>query len=305
MNKSATACRIGIGGWEHEVLDHCFYPSAGLDSLEKLACYSGVFDTVEVRATFWDDTLTEAEARKWIQAVRENQRFTFNVKLHSSFTHRKSIKPNVTRIVRGLLHGLLSADRLGTMLMQFPYSFTNTHASRLHLVRLAEVFAGYPIHVEFRHDSWNHTQTWDLLQEHSLALASTDLPHVRQLMPYASAATGDRAYLRLHGRNEKGWLLNGLYTRYDYLYNDRELREIRRRLDALSQKSSDITVIFNNTTKGKAVANALCLMSALREGSQITVPAATLREFPYLQEVAEAANSDQMVLGIGRYRQAM
>ena len=305
MNKTATAFSIGIGGWEHEVLDQCFYPSPGMDSLEKLAFYSGVFDTVEVRASFWDDTLTDDDARKWIQAVRENRLFTFNVKLHSSFTHRKTIKPNATRAVRSLLHTLLSADRLGTLLMQVPYSFTNTHANRQHLIRLAEVFAGYPMHVEFRHDSWNHDQTRDLLQEHALGLASTDLPHVRQLMPYAPALTGGSAYLRLHGRNEKGWLLNGMDARYDYLYNERELREIKRRLDALSRKSSAVTIIFNNTTKGKAVANALSLISALREGTRIAMPAATLKTFPHLQEVTTVVDTDQMVLGIGRYRQAM
>ena len=304
MNKGAAVYSIGIGGWEHDSLDRCFYPSPGMGSVDKLAYYSRVFDTVEVRASFWDDTLSDEDARKWIHAVRENRRFTFTVKLHSSFTHRKTIRPNVSRAVRGLLHALLSADRLGTLLMQFPYSFTNTHANRLHLIRLAEVFAGYPVHVEFRHDSWNDAQTWDLLQEHSLGLASTDLPHVKQLMPYAPAIT-DHAYLRLHGRNEKGWLLNGMDARYDYLYNERELREIKRRLDALSRKSRSVTIIFNNTTKAKAVANALSLISTLHEARQIDMPAATLKAFPHLQEVAGVVDSDQMVLGIARYRQAM
>ncbi len=305
MNKVPAVFRIGIGGWEHDILDHCFYPSPGIDSLKKLTYYSGVFDTVEARAPFWDDTLTEDDAGKWIQAVRSNRRFTFNVKLHSSFTHRKEIKANIARNVRGLLHALLSADRLGTLLMQFPYSFTNTHAHRLHLAKLAEVFAGYPIHVEFRHDSWNQDQTWELLEEHSLGLSNIDLPHVKQLMPYTSVTPGDRAYLRLHGRNEKGWLLGGLDARYDYLYNERELKEIRRRLDTLSRRTGDVTVIFNNTTKGKAVPNALNLVALLHEGGRISVPAAALRAFPHLQDVSSVACSDQMVLGIGQYRQAM
>ena len=305
MNNAATTYRIGIGGWEHDVLDQCLYPSPGMDSSEKLACYSAVFDTVEVRATFWDDTLAEDDAHKWVQAVRDNRRFIFNVKLHSSFTHKNSIKPGVTRNVRGVLHTLFSADRLGTLLMQFPYSFTNTHANRMHLVKLADVFAGYPIHVEFRHDSWNQAQTWDLLREYSLGLACPDLPRVRQLMPYTPVATDNHAYLRLHGRNEKGWLLNGMDARYDYLYNEKELREIRKRLEALSRKANDLTIIFNNTTKGKAVANALALMAALSQGNQVPVPMATMKSFPHLQDVADNIDSGQMVLGIGRYRRAM
>ncbi|HCV43184.1 MAG TPA: hypothetical protein DGH68_06845, partial [Bacteroidetes bacterium] len=112
MNKATTI--IGIGGWEHDILDQCFYPAKHMDSLRKLAYYSRVFDTVEVRAAFWDDTLTAEDAQRWIQAVRENRRFTFNVKLHSSFTHKKLIKPNTSRNIRSLLHELLKADRLGT-----------------------------------------------------------------------------------------------------------------------------------------------------------------------------------------------
>ena len=94
-------------------------------------------------------------------------------------------------------------------------------------------------------------------------------------------------------------------ARYDYLYNEKELREIRKRLEALSRKANDLTIIFNNTTKGKAVANALALMAALSQGNQVPVPMATLKSFPHLREVADNIDSGQMVLGIGRYRRAM
>ena len=203
MNKPGVTYSIGIGGWEHGVFDECFYPPKSVDSFSKLSYYARVFDTVEVRATFWDDSLTGEDATKWIQAVADNKRFTFNVKLHSSFTHKKTIKPQVTRNVRSLLHALLKADRLGTLLIQFPYSFTNTSTNRFHLTKLMEVFAGYPIHVEFRHESWNQASTWDVFSEHSVSLATSDLPHVKQFMPYTTSAINDHAYLRLHGRNEK------------------------------------------------------------------------------------------------------
>lgn len=303
MNKTATA--VGIGGWEHDVLDHCFYPAHHLDSLQKLAYYSKVFDTVEVRATFWDDTLTAEDAQRWIHAVRENRRFTFNVKLHSSFTHKKVIKPTTARNVRTVLHELLKADRLGTLLLQFPYSFTNTSANRFHLVKLAEVFAGYPMHVEFRHDSWNQPPTWELLQEHSLSPTSIDIPSIKQFMPHIAPAKNDHAYLRLHGRNDKGWLLNGMDSRYDYLYNAKELREILRRVDVLSRKSNHATIIFNNTTGGKAVANALQLVSSLREGKPVLIPEATLRGFPHLQEIASVADGEPKLISDGEYRKAI
>ena len=57
---------VGLGGWEHEVLDECFYPQIGLEPLRKLAFYSGHFDFVEVRSTFWDESLTTRDAAEWI-----------------------------------------------------------------------------------------------------------------------------------------------------------------------------------------------------------------------------------------------
>jgi uncharacterized protein YecE (DUF72 family) len=305
MHKPAPTYSIGIGGWEHAVLDSCFYPFEFTESNDKLAFYAGVFDTVEVRATFWDESLDEKDALQWIQAVRENKRFRFNVKLHGSFTHKQLIKPQQTRNMRGILHALLKADRLGTLLIQFPYGFTNTSANRFHVSKLAEVFAGYPLHIEFRHASWNHTSTWELLKENALSFVSIDTPRVKQFMPYSAAAAGESAYLRLHGRNEKGWLLNGMDARYDYLYNDKEMREIGRRFDILSGKSNHITVIFNNTTGGKAVANALQFAAMLRENKRVLVPDATLEEFPYLQDVAEPINGNQPLLTGGTYRRAM
>jgi uncharacterized protein YecE (DUF72 family) len=304
MKKEGMSYRIGIGGWEHGVLDECFYPSRQGSSLDKLSYYSRVFDTVETRATFWDEALTGEDAAQWIKAVRENRRFTFNVKLHSLFTHKKTIKSHIARNVRDVLHTLLKADRLGTLLIQFPYSFTNISANRFHLVKLAEMFAGYPMSIEFRNDSWNQPSTWDLLSEYRLSCTSTDLPHVKQLMPYTTAVMTDHAYLRLHGRNEKGWLLNGVDTRYDYLYNDRELREIARRLEFLSHKCKHVTIIFNNTTGGKAVANALQLASVLRDSKSVLIPEPALRAFPHLQEIA-VVDAGLTLLGNSGYRQAM
>ncbi|HCV43185.1 MAG TPA: hypothetical protein DGH68_06850 [Bacteroidetes bacterium] len=172
-------------------------------------------------------------------------------------------------------------------------------------MKLAELFAGYPMHVEFRHDSWNQPSTWELLQEHSLSPASIDIPRIKQFMPHVAAAKNDHAYLRLHGRNENGWLLNGIDTRYDYLYNGRELREILRRVEVLSGKSNHLTIIFNNTTGGKAVANALQLVSSLREGKHVLIPDATLRAFPHLQEIASVVDTDPTLIGDREYRRAI
>ena len=172
MEKGSATVMIGVGGWEHEAFDQCFYPRAGAGSLEKLSYYTRFFETVEVRPAFWDDAISAEDAMRWVDAVKESKHFLINVKLHQSFTHKRELKPQSARQIRGVLQALAQHDRLGALLMQFPYSFTNTSANRFHLIRLAEVFAGYPMRVEFRHDSWNQASTWDILQEHSVSLVN-------------------------------------------------------------------------------------------------------------------------------------
>lgn len=301
---------IGIGGWEHESFDQCLYGEATEYSSVKLRYYARFFDTVEVRSTFWDDELSAHNAATWVEAVEGNKRFRFNVKLHKSFTHGNVFNAELATRVRELLHELLKNDRLGTLVVQLPYSFTNTTANRFHLVKLSELFQGFPLHVEFRNESWNdvHFLT-NFLAENQLQVVNADLPRMKQFMPFVTEVLGDTAYVRLHGRNEKGWLLNGMDTRYDYLYNRKELREIVRRLVALEQKClpagrqvNRITVIFNNTTNGKAIANALQLVSMIREGKSVLVPHAASLAFPDLLQEMSAVVEDSLFAGEKIYR---
>jgi uncharacterized protein YecE (DUF72 family) len=296
---------VGVGGWEHEVFDECFYPRPKLGSAEKLACIAEFFDTVEVRQTFWDADLGSEEAKEWIGAVAGHRSFLFTVKLHSSFTHQRSLKPRVTRNIRGMLTELGHRGRLGALLAQFPYAFTNTSGNRYHLSKIGEIFRGFPVFVELRHESWHHASTRELLEENSLQPVSADLPRVKQFMPFTTSVSGERAYIRLHGRNEKGWLLNGYDSRYDYLYNGREIQELRRRCEALSQRCREVIIVCNNTTGGKAIASALQLRAALSESRKVNVPEAALRVFPHLSDVARHQADAASLFVAENYREAM
>ncbi|HTO93730.1 MAG TPA: DUF72 domain-containing protein, partial [Bacteroidota bacterium] len=140
MECEKTVYRVGLGGWEHEVFDACFYPREGASSSDKLRYFARHFQTAEIRATFWDDSLTAGDAQEWIAALQDAPGFLLNVKLHSTFTHGKSLRPELTRTVRLMLQELARGNRLGSLLVQFPYSFTNTGGNRHHVIRLAEVF---------------------------------------------------------------------------------------------------------------------------------------------------------------------
>jgi uncharacterized protein YecE (DUF72 family) len=294
--------KVGIGGWDHEVLDTVLYGQAGLTSIDRLARYARTFNLVEVRPTFWDDSLDQENAKEWLDAVSENPSFTFSVKLHRDFTHKRVAPADLRQRVRGLLSILDGSGHLGALLAQFPFSFTHTSSNRFFLVRLAELFEGFPVHVEVRHSSWDQPSLKPFLREHGIHLVSGDMARVRQLMPFHTNVVNGSVYIRLHGRNEKGWLLNGFDARYDYLYNNRELIELRRRIDTLIANSRQMTVIFNNTTGGKAVANAFLLESALRGNRPLAIPAAALRAFPQLQQIADLSLPEPSLFDAAEFR---
>lgn len=296
---------IGTGGWEHESFDECLYPERGMSSLEKLQYYSRFFDLVEVRATFWDDSLEPQDAAGWISAVRENRQFRFSVKLHSSFTHRKEISSDLTRRVRGLLQELYRENRLAALLLQFPYSFTNTGAHRRHLRKLGELFNGFPAHVELRNESWTPKTLHGTLGECGLHPVSTDLPALRHFPPFLTETLGETTYVRLHGRNEKGWLLNGMDSRYDYLYNTKEIREIVRKTRNIASASRSVLLSCNNTTAGKAIANALQFTAALRGQKRVLIPERAETAFPSLQQIGTTLEGSHPLLSEEGYRRAM
>jgi uncharacterized protein YecE (DUF72 family) len=309
MEKGQVNYLIGMGGWEQEVLDGCFYPHPNLTSAGKLSYYAGFFETTEIRPTFWDESLRADDVKPWVDAVAHARMFLFNVKLHALFTHKKTVARDVAKNTLGILRFLQGQQKLGALLMQFPYEYTYTSSNRLHLARLAEIFRGFPVHVELRHDSWQTPSLRNFLAENFLFPVNADMPRVKHLMPFSPNVAGETAYLRLHGRNEKGWLLDNFDVRYDYLYNTRELHELRRRLDALSVRCRQVIIICNNTGGGKAVATALQLTSMLRQDKPgmkpLQVPAAAYRTFPVLHDNTTPFENEGSLFGEVDYRAAM
>jgi uncharacterized protein YecE (DUF72 family) len=305
MGPNSAKVRIGIGGWEHEILDTVLYGEPGLSSEEKLSRYARTFDATVTRATFWDGDLHGTDASTWARAVRHNSAFRFIVKLHHRCTHEQNAPASVRQNLRHLLQVLDGEGRLGAVLAQYPLSFTNTSTNRFSVIKLGEIFSGFPFHVEFRHASWHQPSLQAFFAEHQVRLASADFPRIRQFMPFQAPIPGPRMLLRLHGRNERGWLQNALDARYDYLYNAREIFELRRRVESMIPSTSEITAIFNNTTHGCAVANSLQLLSALYGGKAIAVPSPTLAAFPRLRQITDPSRLEEGLFDSHNFRTAI
>ncbi len=304
MNRQSGVVLVGTAGWEHGEFDGVLYPEDGMDAAARLGVYAAAFDVVELRSSFWDAGLGEADAAPWLEAVAGNPRFRFLVKLHRSFTHERVLQPERTRTVRAFLQYLERSNRLGGVLAQFPQPFTATGAHRYHLMKLGEIFAGFPLHVELRHDSWHQKGLVPFLTENGLRPVNADLPRVNHLMPFHTGVAGETAYLRLHGHNETGWLRGAWDVRYDYLYNRREIRELARRITLLTAQCRRVFVVCNTTPHGKSIANALQIIAATREERKVRVPNGALRAFPRLEEIALSEPAG-LLFEPGEYRRAM
>ncbi len=124
---------------------------------------------------------------------------------------------------------------------------------------------GVPVAVEFRHRTWLEGQrlapaAMDVLKERKAALCAVDGP---SFPPMTRDTGADHAYVRFHGRRADAWFAkgaaretdDGLPSRYDYLYDVKELAPWARVLKENEARFERIRVYFNNHPRGQAVRN--------------------------------------------------
>jgi uncharacterized protein YecE (DUF72 family) len=90
----------------------------------------------------------------------------------------------------------------------------------------------------------------------------------------------------MHGRNVEKWFSKSTRDEtYNYYYNEKELVQIKHRIDELAKAFDMLTVIANNHYRGAELANALEL-KCLLTGEKHFVPEGLLRAYPNLAKVA-------------------
>ncbi|MBI4417462.1 MAG: DUF72 domain-containing protein [Ignavibacteriales bacterium] len=274
---------IGMGGWSLPSFDGPFYPENQGKGFRKLEYYSRFFDLVEVNATFYTTSLGPQQARRWLQDIQDNERFTFTVKLFQGFTHKLNATQGDVKAVRALLEPLVEAGKLGGLILQFPHSFERTPGHEQYLRKLAESFSSCALFVEFRHDSWNSAEAFDVMKSCSMQLVNTDLPAIKQHIPFTNEAWGDAAYYRLMGRNKESWDRGGVEQRYNYFYSEEELREILRNISNLKATVRKAFVVFHNDPNAHSPVNGFQLRHMIDPNARFPAPAVLTQSFPQLQ----------------------
>jgi uncharacterized protein YecE (DUF72 family) len=279
--------RIGPAGWSYKDWEGVVYPhtpGAKFDPLEYLARF---FNTIEINSSFYRP-FTASTAKSWAKRVAGAVDFMFTAKLYRVFTHeRGKATAEDEKQVREGIDELASAQTLGALLLQFPWSFKNNDDDRLYLAKLLDRFKEYPLVLEIRHSSWNDPQIYEWLEAIGVSVCNVDQPLFSKSIKPAAVTTAQIGYVRLHGRNYQDWFREKAPRddRYNYLYSLDELEPWIARIKEIAAKTKESYVITNNHFRGQAVVNALEIKSTLTE-QRVIAPAPLFQKYPALLDSA-------------------
>ena len=260
--------RVGPAGWSYTDWEGTVYPPHG-SRFDPLAYLASFFDTIEINSPFYRIP-PPTHPRSWIRRVESNPDFKFTTKIFRGFTHEPAkIAPKDVKAFRNYLDPLMEANRLGAVLLQYPWSFKNTPETVEKLENVWRAFHGYPLALEVRHGSFQNDDFFRLLDEHDVAWVNVDQPLFHDSVKPSDTVTGTLAYVRLHGRNYEKWFAHEeSWERYNYLYSKDELQPWVTRIQTLA-RSKDTYVITNNHFRGQAIVNAADLKEALGQSAKM------------------------------------
>src|SRR5690242_14220132 len=265
VSKKMEEILIGCSGWNYtDTPDKggwtgVFYPDK---DTKRLRYYSQFFNTAEMDSSFYEKFYSQMTKGTFIGMVRATpEKFQFSIKVPETITHlkRMDVEKGVIEYFEEFLHKispLKTANKLGTILIQLPPSFTVNDFKNIEgfLDRLPSS-SDYDYAVEFRHPSWSTEGPWDMLRHYNIAAVMTDSPTKEnlQFLSNVTITTANHSFIRFHGRNTKG------HYWYNYIYSKEELKPWIEKVSQIKQETKVLRIYFNNHYGGKAVINALQL----------------------------------------------
>lgn len=279
---------VGASSWSERTLVHesSWYPRRTMKAAERMAFYAGRLPLVEIDATARFPP-THDLARQWVE--RTPPSFTIDLEGWTLFTGaatlpnslwedlRTEVRPEM-RDRRRLYAGHLSraglneawarfrhaigplheSGRLGSVILRYPHWLKPGDTGRGLMLEARQKLQGLPVAVELRHPGWlegpNCESTLSFLELHDLGLVCLDGPG----RPPVVAATSDVAVVRFPGRGGDDVEWTGCYR-----YSTAELAEWVPRLRDLAGGEGCVHVLFSNTYRDFAVANATELSALL------------------------------------------
>lgn len=255
---------LGTSGYSYSDWKGVFYPDE-LDKKELLTYYSSFFNTVEINFTYY------IKPNPYIfksMAEKVGDGFLFCVKAHSSVTHSRDCGKKDLQCFLDSLIPFMDSNKLGSILIQFPWEFKFSKPNMEYLKKLRGDFGDIELCIEFRHNSWICDEVFELLRSLKLGFCNVDQPDLNTLLPPTDINTTDTGYVRFHGRNAASWWKPGqAFMRYDYMYDENELSQWVPRIKKVSSNTKKTFVYFNNHYKAQAVKSARILQNLIKTGN--------------------------------------
>ena len=292
--------RVGPAGWSYKDWEGLVYPQKPGKSFDPLEYLSRFFNTIEINSSFYRPPVPST-TKSWLKRVEANKEFAFTAKLNRVFTHeRGKATAEDEKAFREGMDVLANAGKLGSLLLQFPWSFKNTADERVYLAKLLEQFSDYPLVLEVRHTSWNNEEVYEWLEERGVGVCNIDQPVFAKSIRPAALTTSPVGYVRLHGRNYQNWFRDKAPRdeRYNYLYSLDQLDPWITRIKEVAKQTRETYVITNNHFRGQAVVNAVEIKAILTE-KPVAAPEPLFKIYPRLSDSAtpEGANNSPKLFG--------
>lgn len=236
--------RIGTAGWSvpSRYLDHV--PPGG----SHLQRYARHLNAVEINSSFHRPH-RRITYQRWAQSVPDD--FRFSVKLPKAITHEAGLADCGALLDRFVEEVTGLGDKLGVLLVQLPPKSALGKRIAHGFFRDLRARIDIEVVLEPRHASWLAPGVDDWLAQRRIARVAAD--------PARVAGAGEPggwnqlAYYRWHGAPRM----------YYSDYGAAALKALRRRLGDRARESST-WCIFDNTTSGAALGNALTLARSLQ-----------------------------------------
>jgi uncharacterized protein YecE (DUF72 family) len=197
--------RLGTSAFTAAGWEGTFYP-AGMAARDFLTYYATKFDTVEVDSTYYR-TPAAAVVTGW--ASKTPAGFLLAAKVTQSITHEKCMQDCDAEFETYLDTMRLMGDKLGPLLLQFPYFGRETFQEGGEFVARLKPFLeklpkqeGLRFALEIRNKVWIDAEFLDLLRAHNVAFVLQDqswMPRPAELFAKYDPITADFTYIRWLG----------------------------------------------------------------------------------------------------------
>jgi uncharacterized protein YecE (DUF72 family) len=244
---------LGTVSWSKQDWVGSFYP-ANLKPAQFLETYSRRFRTVEIDSTFYS-----MPQRSTVTAWRDRTPggFVFAAKIPRVITHHKILSDCQKELSTFLNIMETLGDKLGPLLLQFPYFNKNAFASREQFDKLLRPFLsllpkGFQFSVEIRNKNWISWDFLELLREHSVGftlLAQAWMPSLDTLAKALDLVTGDFCYARFMGDRKD---LERKTGKFDRILEDKteEMKIWGHELKKIAAQGTRTYVFFSNYYAG-------------------------------------------------------